>query len=70
MADARAVGIGPEDQLAPREIHRVPDPFPLTFAGMMAMRNCTSTAFGAAGRGVGRGSVNLRARWNATIWVA
>src|SRR5215207_550641 len=43
---ARAVGIGPEADLDTREVHKVPNPFPLTFAGMMAMLGPQAINFG------------------------
>jgi hypothetical protein len=56
MADAQAVGVGPEAQLTSREIHKVPDPFPLTFAGMMAMLGPQAINFGIS---VGGGEAYL-----------
>jgi len=37
---------------------------------ILSQGNCTSTPPESRGRSVSRGSVNLPAQWNATIWVA
>jgi hypothetical protein len=43
---ARTVGVGPEAAVDTREIHKVPNPFPLTLAGMMAMLGPQAINFG------------------------
>ncbi len=45
MADIAAQG-GPEAVVDPRQVHAVPNPFPLTFAGMMAMVGPQAINFG------------------------
>jgi hypothetical protein len=42
----RVAGVGPETEVDTRTIHKVPDPFPLTFAGMMAMLGPQAINFG------------------------
>src|SRR5918995_479192 len=38
--------VGPEAAVDPREIHKVPDPFPLTMAGMLAALGPQAINFG------------------------
>jgi len=49
------------------EISNPNDELPVTY---LFYGNCTSTPPESRGRSVSRGSVNLPAQWNATIWVA
>ena len=44
--------------------------FVIIFTDPDLIGNCTSTPPESRGRSVSRGSVNLPAQWNATIWVA
>jgi hypothetical protein len=46
MADAIAHGGGPEVTAPPEIVHKVPDPFPLTLAGMMTMLGPQAVNFG------------------------
>ena len=47
MAEAsKLVGVGPEAQLDTREIHKIPNPFPLTLAGMFAALGPQAINFG------------------------
>jgi hypothetical protein len=46
MADAGRIGFDPEAAIDAREIHKVPDPFPLTLAGMFAALGPQAINFG------------------------
>ena len=63
-----AVGLGPEAAEDPRALHKVPDPFPLTLAGMLAALGPQAINFGIS---IGGGEAyllpNIGARGMTTV---